>query len=112
MRKMILASLVLLMGSAAMADQCAYVTKAQARQAAKILASAERIQSLCEPCGETDAQTVQFADVKVRKTGYENTYEVVLNGQGIDLAYTYADGTNLGLILNCKAQGVSSYLAK
>ena len=40
----------------------------------------------------------------------QNTYEVVVNGQGIDLAYTFVNGINLGIVLNCPAEGVSSFL--
>lgn len=107
MKKMILTTLVVLMGSSAFADQCAFVSKAQAAMAVRALLSAQRIQSLCEPCGETSATELDPDSVEMKKSGYENSYQVSLDDQGIDLAYTYVNGTNLAKVVGCTAEGVS-----
>jgi hypothetical protein len=74
------------------------------------LDNAKRVQSLCEPCGEIKASDVTVSSIEVKATGYQNTYEVLVNGKGIDLAYTFVNGINLGIALSCPAQGVGSSL--
>lgn len=108
------AALVLLtiFGAMAFADQCAYITKTQAFSAAKVLRKGANVQLFCEPCGETKSTSVFVETVEVRKTGYDNYFQVLINGQGIDLAYTYVNGRNLGLAIGCDATNVSSFLSE
>ncbi|AGH94550.1 hypothetical protein [Pseudobdellovibrio exovorus] len=109
MKKLIVASLILV-GSIASADQCAYISKAQAGKALKALVDASKVQTLCEPCGETRAQTVRVESLGMKKTGYQNYSEVTVNEKGIDLAYTYVNGLNLAKLVGCPASGVSASL--
>lgn len=107
MKSLIVTTLLLLLSSAAFADQCAYITKTQAEKAVKVLIETQTVQSLCEPCGESKALTVQVNSIGLRKAGYQSYSEVVINDKGIDLAYTYINGLNLAKLVGCPTQGVS-----
>jgi hypothetical protein len=108
MKKAILISIVSLCSASAFADQCAFITKTQAEKAVKAIIETQSVQGLCEPCGETKAQNIQVDSVGLRKAGYQDFSEVVINNKGIDLAYTYVNGLNLAKLVGCSAQGVSS----
>ncbi len=104
--------LVLLLGivsfsSVSMADQCAYVTKAQAKAALKMVLETTTLQTLCEPCGETAAKKVTYKDVGVRDVKYQGYWELQVDGAGLDLAYTYVNGLNLAQLVGCPATRVS-----
>lgn len=108
MKKIVMTMALVLSASSAFADQCAYITKDQAAKAVTTLLSAQKIQSLCEPCGETRAANVKAVNtIAIRSTGVDNTVEITLDGKGIDLAYTYVNGLNLALTSSCPAEGVS-----
>lgn len=110
--KKILVSLtsVLMLASQANADQCAYVTKTEAEKAVKAIIETQTIQSLCIPCGESKAETIELESVGFRKVSAGQYHEVMINGQGIDLAYTYVNGLNLAKLVGCPASGVSAAL--
>lgn len=111
MKKIILASLLTIFGTSAMADQCAFVTKPQAKKAIKLLLDAQSVQLLCEPCGDTKSQTVKIESVGIRKVD-KNLNEVMVNGAGIDLAYTFVYGFNLAQMAGCTTEDVSSSISK
>jgi len=53
----------------------------------------------------------------VRDTGYMNYKEIVINGKGVDLAYTFVKiaskrFVNVAKVIGCKADGVSSFINK
>lgn len=73
----------------AFADQAAYVTEAQAKKAANFLKDKESIRHFCAPCGDKTSQLEEIETVEAVPTGYENYWEVKVNGKGIDLAYVY-----------------------
>jgi len=112
MKKALLITIITLSSVSAFADQCAYISKAHAQKAVKALLETEKVQSLCEPCGETKAQTITVESLGLRKAGYENYSEVVINNKGIDLAYTYVNGMNLAKLVGCTADGVSPSILK
>jgi len=118
MNKLAMTSMVIgavaLAPALASADQCAYVTKAQADDALQLVAVGDDIVEFCEPCGE-GPQSVKVDTVTSAETGFENTWEVSVNGQGIDLAYTFianGDGkwVNLSKMVDCPSEGVSYLL--
>ena len=92
------------------ADQCAYVTKQQARKAVIALLNAKEIHTLCEPCGEKVAKKVVLKSIAMAPTGYQGTYEVTLNGEGVDAAYTFVNRSNLAFATGCPASDVSRTL--
>jgi len=110
MSRLLLALSFSLIGFAAHADQCAYITLAQAKKAVRVLLSAERVQSFCEPCGETTPETLSVQSLGLRKVDYENYWEVQINESGIDLAYTYVNGKNLAMKAGCEARNVSEQI--
>ncbi len=105
--------LMLLLGivsssSVAMADQCAYITKAQAKAALKMVLETTTLQTLCEPCGESVAKKTTYKEVGVRDVKYQGYWELQADGKGLDLAYTYVNGLNLAQLVGCPANGVSA----
>lgn len=108
MKNLFVVTVITLSSVVSLADQCAFISKAQAEKAVKALIETQSVQSLCEPCGEKRAQNVKVESLGMRKAGYENYSEVVINGKGIDLAYTYVNGLNLAKLVGCPVQDVSS----
>lgn len=81
--------LTLIFSVTAFADQAAYVTKAEAERAAALLRMQKQIKHFCNPCEDKTIKTEDINTVEVAATGYQNTWEVKVNGEGIDLAYVY-----------------------
>lgn len=113
--KTLTAVLVSLTSIEAMADQCAYITKDQARDAAKLLKIGDTITEYCEPCGDSARRTIEVTSIGYAPVGYENWYELQVNGKGVDLAYTFLRtssvvDSNLSFLVGCPAQGVSIFL--
>lgn len=107
MKRILMVIGLMSISSVAMADQCAYITKAQAKQAVKMVVETTTLQTLCEPCGETVAKKVTYKEVGVRDVNYQGYWELQADGKGLDLAYTYVNGLNLAQLVGCKATGVS-----
>jgi len=114
MKKVILASLLL--SSVAFADQAAYIEKSQAQHVQDVLKTKKAVRYLCEPCGEKKSQLVNIKKVTIADVNYEKQWEVSINGEPIDLAYTYinvnGEWENLALYVNEKVDGVSKILDK
>ena len=108
--KALMALVLLSVAAPVFADQCAYVTKQQAKKAVIALLNAKEIHELCEPCGETTAKKVTLKSISMAPTGYEGTYEVSVNGKGIDAAYTFVNRSNLAFAVGCPATDVSRTL--
>ena len=104
--------------SAALADQCAYIKKAQATAAARFVKPGMVIREYCEPCGQrTPSASTALTVKEVAATpvgGPENFWELSVNGRGLDLAYTYVPFkgryVNLATLAKCPADFVSTYL--
>jgi hypothetical protein len=88
--------------SAALADQFAYVTVQQAVAALVVLDGQSLVQSYCAPCGDATATPVEVHDIGIERVWHRDGgasvyfdaegrsyWEVVVNGEGIDLAYVY-----------------------
>ena len=97
------------------ADQAAYIDKADAEQAKYLLDQASAVKSYCAPCGDQVATMISVQTVEVVFTNYENYWEVQINGEGIDLAYTYllmGDNRwkNVAMELNIPVKGVPEFI--
>ena len=111
---LVLGSLTLAPGLAG-ADQCAYVVPGQAQDAVQLLEVGKDIIQFCEPCGDTAPALVHVESFTAAETGFEGTWEVSVNGAGIDLAYTFIDNgdgrwINLAEMVDCETDGVSCML--
>ena len=99
----------------ARADQCAWNDAAHAEKAEAILAKHPKVIQYCEPCGDKapgDPAVARDVTVTTPQGDYK---EVSINGQAVDLAYTFVQvsGTkykNLAKMVGCPASGVSSSL--
>lgn len=72
--------------------------------------------AFCEPCGHESAVAADVLAVEIRATGSEGYWEVLVNHQPIDLAYSFVqdreDGgyTNLSKLVGCTSDRVSTCL--
>lgn len=105
MKRVLLALGLVLSTSAALADQCAYVTPAQAQKAVTALQHSLRTHSFCEPCGDKRAVESDYAFIQTKRIDQKSSV-VLLDDQEIDLAYTYVNGKNLAKTVGCPTQGV------
>ena len=114
--KAVLVSLVIaIFTAAAYADQAAYITQAQAEKAAAFLTGKMQIRHYCAPCDDKGDRVEDIKDVTAAPAGYQEYWEVKVNGEGIDLAYVYfqtKDGKwkNLAKELDIKVSDVPKYL--
>ncbi len=105
-----------LLGGTARADQCQWVTDAQAQKAQAILTRAPKYIEFCEPCGDAAPgipQRAQSVNIATPEADYR---ELSVNGNPIDLAYVFVKTSdtqyqNLALLAGCPATGVSPSLA-
>ena len=104
------------LSSAALADQCAYITKEQSLAAIARLNLGNTIYQFCEPCGDIKPTPVSIQELSATSTGYEDYWEVKVNGSNIDLAYTFIDARinnrkiNLAAVVGCPASNVNVIL--
>lgn len=119
----IFAALALLtLSTAALADQCQYVSAESAKKAVKLISLSKKnsggVLELCQNCGERVPKEIRVNQIDIGATGVsEAPAEVAVNGVGIDLAYTYVDinnGTwvNLGMLSNCPVDGASQFITE
>lgn len=106
--KKIIMTIVLAMSATSFADQCAYITKSQAQKALKIVLEAEEISTLCEPCGEKYAESLNIKSVGISDVNYNGLWHLLANGEELDLAYTFVNGLNLSKLVGCESSRVSS----
>lgn len=97
------------------ADQAAYISEKEAKKAVKLLKDEKMIIHFCEPCGDTSQEAVVIETIEAVKTGYEDYWEVKVNGKGIDLAYVFYQRKknkwmNVAMKLKIDVSGVSEYL--
>ncbi|MDJ0511199.1 MAG: hypothetical protein QNJ64_18375 [Crocosphaera sp.] len=109
-------TIILFSTQIAYADQCSYIDKEEALKAATFLKLNQLIYLFCEPCGETRPQPVTIQSISVGTVGYQNFWQVSINDQGVDLAYTYVPSTietkpiNLAALAGCPARDVSIFI--
>ena len=99
----------------AYADQAAYITKIQAEKAAAFLKDKKQIRHYCAPCDDKGDRVEDIENVEAAPAGYQQYWEVKVNGEGVDLAYVYflnEDGKwkNLAKELKVKVKDVPKYL--
>lgn len=104
------------------ADQCAYVSAETANTAIKLISLSKKnsggVLILCQNCGERTPTELRVNQIDIGATGVPDApAEVSINGQGIDLAYTYVNinnGTyaNLGKLSNCVSEGASQFIVE
>lgn len=108
------ALVLLLLTAPAPADQQAWVSRAVADRAAALIPVGSTVRSYCAPCGDETWNAVEVAQVEVTHTGSGGYWEVELNGEGVDLAYTYVEHDrqwhNLALLLGLEASDVPRFL--
>ncbi len=108
--------LTLILGSEALADQCEYITKEQSLTAIARLKVGQTIYQFCEPCGDKLPTPISIKQLSAGTTGYEDYWEVKVNGSNIDLAYTFINAgianqrVNLAAVVGCPASNVSVVL--
>ena len=104
------------LSSAALADQCSYITKEQSIKAIARLNLGQTIYQYCEPCGDRIPTPLSIKELSATTTGYEDYWEVKVNNSNIDLAYTFIDAginnqkINLAAAVGCPASNVSIVL--
>lgn len=97
------------------ADQCEWVSEAQAAKATAILANKPKLIAFCEPCGDA-APGEPFVPKTIERAAVGDGYQAVsIDGRSYDLAYTFAKTTdthyeNLAVLAGCPAEGVSPSL--
>ncbi len=103
-------------GSEVLADQCEYITKEQSLTAIARLKVGQTIYQFCEPCGDKLPTPISIKQLSAGTTGYEDYWEVKVNGSNIDLAYTFINAgianqrVNLAAVVGCPASNVSVVL--
>lgn len=106
---------LLIFSIVALADQAAYVKQSEAERAAALLKTRKQIKHFCNPCDDKSVRTEDINTVESAPTGYENTWEVKINGEGIDLAYVYFEDKkgkwkNVAKELHIKVKDVPEFL--
>lgn len=99
MKKLIILCAMLFVTTYCKADQLAYITKEQAQKATEFLQSHKEIMLWCACCDQNSTkQVVTITKVYFEHTGYEQYYQVVLEGtdvhgnkvtEKLDLAYVH-----------------------
>ncbi|HOP28159.1 MAG TPA: hypothetical protein PKZ64_01215 [Spirochaetota bacterium] len=93
MKKVFLSALIMLSFSCLYADQAAWITKDQAERGAALIRSSGKIRHFCAPCGDNFFRSENVHTVRAEKaagsTPGDRYYEVLVNGNGVDLAYIY-----------------------
>ena len=108
-------SAALMLAVPVFADQAAYITEKEAKNAVKLLKDEKVLIHFCEPCGDTAQEAVVIETIEAVKTGYQEYWEVKVNGKGIDLAYIYYQRKknkwmNVAMKLKIDVSDVSEYL--
>jgi hypothetical protein len=113
--KTLAVTIVLAMAGTAYADQCAWIDAKTATKAKQLIEKHPKVIAFCEPCGEKAPGIPEAAtrvEIGTPDAGFK---EVRINGEGVDLAYTYVQtspGTyrNLAMLAGCEASDVSPSL--
>lgn len=73
----------------AYADQAAWVSRAEAAKALRILAEYGSIKHYCAPCDSEEVRDEVINDIGMFSVEGGKYWEIRVNGKGIDLAYVY-----------------------
>lgn len=91
---------VLSMPSLAKADLCAYLDKNTFDKAYDILLNTTEYIAYCPLCDDATAKLNIVQKISFMQPG-EDIYEIYINDAPVDIAYTYVDGKNVGLMAGC-----------
>jgi hypothetical protein len=111
-----IATTTLLFGtSLSRADQAGWISRQSADAGAALIAVGSTVRGYCRPCGDKSYRPLAVTSVVVMKADEpSNSYEVRVNGQGIDLAYEYvlSDGhwKNLAMLIGLNVIDVPAEL--
>jgi len=99
----------------ASADQAVCVTQKQAEKAARLIKDGDEVRSYCAPCNDSGYTTISVSQVTVGKDEICDAM-LVLNGESVDLAYTYVrkgkKWYNLAKLAGAEAHDVPDVLPK
>lgn len=82
--KKLIAICIVLLSFSSQADQLAYITKAQAEEAAQYITDHSTIFLFCGCCAMEKPRKVTVLEAKANHTGYEDYYEVEIKCQDED----------------------------
>ena len=72
-----------------LADQAAWITKAQAEKGAAFLKNHKEIRHYCAPCDDKGDSVEEISTVESEQIEGQEYWQVKVNGKGVDLAYVY-----------------------
>ncbi len=82
------------------ADLCAYLDKNTFDKAYDILLNTTEYIAYCPLCDDATAKLNIVQKISFMQPG-EDIYEIYINDAPVDIAYTYVDGKNVGLMAGC-----------
>ncbi|MDM7923162.1 MAG: hypothetical protein QUS14_12755 [Pyrinomonadaceae bacterium] len=82
-------AVILAAASPVFADQAAWVSRAEAERALKLLASQQVVRHYCAPCGDKSVRSEVVESIGLFKVEDSEYWEIRVNGKGVDLAYIY-----------------------
>ncbi len=82
------------------ADLCAYLDKNAFDKAYDILLNTTEYIAYCPLCDDATAKLNTVQKISFMQLG-EDIYEIYINDAPVDIAYTYVDGKNVGLMAGC-----------
>lgn len=100
------------------ADQCAYISKQQSLNAVALLEKGQVIYQFCQLCGDKIPQPLTINALAAETVDAENYWQVSINGQGIDLVYSYIPlpqsnwKVNLATLVKCPTQQVTPLIGR
>ncbi|MEG3620300.1 hypothetical protein V5T82_17685 [Magnetovibrio sp. PR-2] len=86
----------ILISGQALADQAVYVETDKARAAYIILKDKQVLREFCEPCGSIAFREIEIDSIQIKKSKTSKEHAISINGDRIDLAYTYVEDGNGG----------------
>lgn len=104
---------VALVAMTAWADQCAWISKANAEAAVERLTPGSEWLAYCEPCGDKKPVLGHVGRATAGPADDHHFFQVDVDGAEVDLAYTYVHApgdkafTNLATLVGCPASSVT-----
>ena len=80
---------LLLFAVSAYSDQQAYISEEDSYKTVEVLSQHFEYVDYCALCDGSKPLVIQIQSVEMKFTNYENYWEVFINNQPIDLAYSY-----------------------
>ncbi len=119
--KLFLATVLVMSGLAANADQCAWNSPTDAKSARELILLHKEVMHFCQNCGEDKPSFIAtIDDVKVAKVEGEKAYRTVSlqsgkQSQEVDLAYLYVRTAsnvfaNVAQLVGCPSEGAVTFI--